>query len=268
MPRSDPSIVRRCPIADSAASLAIPKSRTLGSSPCFVRCRNTFDGLMSRWTTPAACAAASAAHTGTTISAQRTGWSGPRSSSSFSSECPSSSSITRYATPPGLTAKSKTATAFGCCTRQAEIALPPEARERLGIGAGARRQDLDGDVAVQLEVPRSEHRAEAAAADRRVEAVAPAQNAAGHRLGGAPRLDRRGRLAADCLCRAQLLLDAGERHGIVDRLEDVVVGAERRGPRPRRRCPSSRSPSAPAAPRTSASRAACAARRTPSCRAS
>ena len=73
-------------------------------------------------------------------------------------------------------------------------ALAPEARERLGVGPRARRQDLHRHLAVELEVARAEHRPEAAAADRLVEAVASAQHAAGHRLRGAARLDRGRRL--------------------------------------------------------------------------
>jgi hypothetical protein len=50
-----PSIVIRAPPLDLAR--LIPKSTSLGIVPAVVSARKTFSGLMSRWTTPAACAA-------------------------------------------------------------------------------------------------------------------------------------------------------------------------------------------------------------------
>ena len=105
--------------------------------------------------------------------------------------------------------------------------LAPEAGERLGVGAGAGGQHLHRHLAVELEVPRAEDRPEAAAADQRVEPVAPGQDRPRHRLGRVPGLDRGRRLRLHGLPRAQVRADAREGHRVVDRLRHVVVGAQR-----------------------------------------
>jgi hypothetical protein len=74
------------------ADQAIPKSVIL-TTPSLRT--STLPGLMSRWITPAACAAASAAEVCRTTSRVRDGLSRPSRSSSAESVSPSTSSITR-----------------------------------------------------------------------------------------------------------------------------------------------------------------------------
>jgi len=99
-----------CPrVADSATSLAMPKSSTFtsvrASAPArFVFARKMFSGLRSRWTMPAACAAATAWHTCSSTSRASPGASAPARSMRVNRSSPSSSSMTMYGVSPSMPA--------------------------------------------------------------------------------------------------------------------------------------------------------------------
>ena len=121
-------MVRLWPIAASAAILAMPKSSTLGISPCAGAVQEHVRGLDVAMHDAGACASASAAHTGIRIcgrAARRAAGRAPRAPARGSGPRAAPSPGRRR--PPALTPKSSTATAFGCRTRQAEM---PSRRKR------------------------------------------------------------------------------------------------------------------------------------------
>jgi hypothetical protein len=102
-----------CPVRVSSspmaaeASLARPKSMSLGSSPLSASAqRMTFDGLMSRWMTPAWCAASSAQHSRRAMLMARTSSSRPARSAS-ASVGPGTNSITRKVGSPTTRSKKR-----------------------------------------------------------------------------------------------------------------------------------------------------------------
>ena len=181
---------------------------------------------MSRWTTPAACAAARARQTGTTISAQRRGRELRLVLELLLERVPVQELHDEVGDAARVHPEVENAHRVRVLDPARGRPLAPEPGERLGVGARARGEDLDRDLAVELEVARAEDRPEAAAAEEGIEPVAPAEHGAGDGLGRVPGLDG-GRRLLRGLPDPQLLLDAREGHRVVDRLRHVVVGAER-----------------------------------------
>ncbi|PSK48316.1 hypothetical protein B0E38_06268 [Streptomyces sp. 111WW2] len=95
--------------ASLPSTLAIPKSVST-TRPSFAS--STLAGFTSRCSTPAACAARSAASTSAPISAARRGSNGPSASSRSARDSPRTSSITIQGRPPSV-ATSYTVTTLG-----------------------------------------------------------------------------------------------------------------------------------------------------------
>ena len=87
---------------------AMPKSRTFTWPPD----STMLAGLMSRCTSPAACAASRASHTAAAIAAPSAAGSGPTWSKTSRRVRPAASSITMYGVPPSIP-QSKTVTMRG-----------------------------------------------------------------------------------------------------------------------------------------------------------
>jgi len=93
--------------------LAMPKSSTLMLAS-FVR--NTFSGLMSRWTIPLACAAASTSSSWNIAASTSSTPSRPLRRTRWSSVSPSRRSIVKNGAPSSVTSSSMTLTAPLCAT--------------------------------------------------------------------------------------------------------------------------------------------------------
>ena len=123
----------------------MPKSSTLS---CPERVRKMFAGLMSRWMTPFACAAASTSRSWSATDSTSSSLSCPplrtRRSSSVS---PSSSSVTRNSDPSSATSSSDhlDGTVVGDGVRG--VALAHEAGAHVGAGRKLGVQHLDGHAA-------------------------------------------------------------------------------------------------------------------------
>ncbi|OIQ76346.1 hypothetical protein GALL_419770 [mine drainage metagenome] len=108
VPATSPTLVTRA----SSADCAIPKSIRTGPSSVSMMLL----GLRSRWTTPAACTAASASSRPAARSASASASSGPARRTRSSRVSPSTSSVTRNASVESASASSTAATA-GCRNR-------------------------------------------------------------------------------------------------------------------------------------------------------
>jgi len=116
------SFVASCCPRAAESTFAIPKSSTLTTSPPDEPVTIiTFSGLMSRCTTPAACAAPSASSTCRAIPRARVGESGP-SLTMLRRLRPSTNSRTRKNDPSGSRPKSLAAHTDGCWIFPAAIA--------------------------------------------------------------------------------------------------------------------------------------------------
>ena len=130
-------------------SLATPKSVSRAgceppgpSGPCMSS--RMFSGLTSRWTTPAACAAARPSATSATIATAASGASRRSRSRRVRRSVPRTRSMTSARSLPSTT-RSRTATTLRVVEAEQRGALLDEAADQLLVGREVLAQQLDGD---------------------------------------------------------------------------------------------------------------------------
>ena len=157
-----------CAGTSPATALARPKSRILTVSSGVIR---MFAGLRSRWTIPRSCAASSASAICRAIGCASLQARGPRATRAARSS-PSTSSMTMRDVALGLL----DAVDLGdvrMIQRGEGPCFTLEARATIRVVSEDRRQNLDGDLAVELDIARAMYLAHPACADQADDLVWP-----------------------------------------------------------------------------------------------
>ena len=115
---------------------------------------------------------------------------GPRASCRCRRSSPGTNSITRYAAPSGEGAVVEHRDDRRMLQPRDDLRFAPEPRARIRIGQQIRAHHLDRDRALEPQVPRAKHRAHAALADHRVDAVLAVDHARRRRSPSPPPLPR------------------------------------------------------------------------------
>ncbi len=170
---------------------AAPKSTTrtspLARPPVMPPTRNTFSGLRSRWTMPAACAAPSAEAIGSRMRTAAPAGMGPPALMTWPSVWPRSSSMTKYGRPSSSRPKSVICTTLGWRMLAVALRLVDEAVGQLGIAAELAAQHLHREAAVERRVAHLVDVPHAALAQQRDDLVAAVDLPADERIARADR---------------------------------------------------------------------------------